>query len=148
MTINHLEIRLQKLAIFQKSVLDDFEIIEKNDHDLSLVRADFDCAWSVTSCMIDSKGGYVDEKPHISLKTATKELGIQRVTCKSIETGIGFEEFVTFDIDNNFGIQEDSRDLYPEPYDEWLEPDEINDPKYTAKRMKELFGKEDECQKS
>lgn len=108
---------------------------------------DFDCAWSVWSCMFD-RTGYVDEKKCPSLQTIVKELEIQRVIGKSTEPGIGFEESITFDIQGENGITCDERDIFPDPDSEGLELEDADNPKVVRERMEKIFGKENEWEKT
>ena len=78
---------------FARTFLNDSDEVERNDKGMSCVTVDFDCAWSVWSCMFD-RTGYVDEKKCPSLQTIVKELEIQRIIGKSNEPGMGFEESI------------------------------------------------------
>lgn len=135
-----------KERYFARSFLNYFEECESNKNGMSLVKADFDCAWSVYCCMFDdSEVSYVNHKSTISLDDAVKELEIQRITGKSYEPGVGFEESITFDINGDERCQCDCRDLYPDPADEMLDEEEEDNSKEFKKDIERIYGKEDKC---
>lgn len=132
---------------FARTFLNDSDEVERNDKGMSCVTVDFDCAWSVWSCMFD-RTGYVDEKKCPSLQTIVKELEIQRIIGKSNEPGMGFEESITFDIQGENGITCDERDIFPDPDCEGLEIDDADNPKVVKERMEKIFGKEEKWEKN
>ena len=71
----------------------------------------------------------------MNLEKAIKACEIHRLTLRSYEPGIGFEESATFDADKDKEVKYESRDLYPDPGCDFLDDDEEDDQKNGQKEM-------------
>jgi hypothetical protein len=108
---------------------------EKNAKGMSLVRVNCDCAWSADSCMVEGYQSDGKEVELMNLEKAIKACEIHRLTLRSYEPGIGFEESATYDADKDKEVKYESRDLYPDPGCECLDDDESDDQKNGQKEM-------------
>jgi hypothetical protein len=108
---------------------------EKNAKGMSLVRVNCDCAWSADSCMVEGYQSDGTEVELMNLEKAIKACEIRRLTLRSYEPGIGFEESATYDADKDKEVQYESRDLYPDPGCDFLDDDEEDDQKNGQKEM-------------
>lgn len=97
---------------------------ENNAHGLTRLFIHFDAAWSLYSCMVD---GYPQESGGKcpTLEEACREMKVVRLMAYSKEPGLVFEEQILFSSENGFSY--DSRDLYSEPYYDFLDEDETLD---------------------
>lgn len=110
-----------KAEYFGRTFLTDHSE-EKNGKGMSCLRVGCECAWSVYSCLFegfpDGDGG----KPHCpTLQEAIEKLGVKRLVIYSKEPDIGFEESVTYDMDEGGKPDYQSRDLYKDPWCECLD---------------------------
>lgn len=117
----------EKNRYFGRTFLDDFNE-EKNQHGMSCLRISCECAWSVSSCMIE---GYPDDKEKgiycMTLAEACKECEVSRLRALSTEPGIGFQESVTYDKDDDGKVNYESRDTYPDPWCEYVDENEVDE---------------------
>ena len=95
--------------------------VETNEHGLSRLNIQFEAAWSIYSCMIS---GYPEESNGAcpTLESVCKELNVKRLIAYSEETGMCFEETVSYTRKN--GLMSESRDLYEKPHNDCLDEDE------------------------
>lgn len=94
---------------FNRTYLIDM-VIDAQNKELTLLRIDFECAWSIYSCMLEDNEGF------LNLEDVIRDFSIQKLAIYSKETGIGFEESVMFDRDEDEELQYDSRDLFYDPH--------------------------------
>ena len=106
---------------------------EKNSHGMSCLRIECQCAWSAYSSFFVSKEEREENKTLIPLLEAMKESEVRRMTFYANEPGIGFEETGRYQEGIDEDIYYDSRDLYRDPYSEFLEEDEADEK--TEKQM-------------
>ena len=99
---------------FNRTYLIDMVVDVKNK-ELTLLRIDFECAWSIYSCMLEDNEGYPN------LYDVIEKFDIRKLAIYSKETGIGFEESVMFDKYEDDELQYDSRDLFYDPRVMYLE---------------------------
>lgn len=94
---------------------------ESNDNGLTRLFVEFDAAWSLHSCMIN---GYPNDEEMCcpTLESICKELKVNRLVAFSRESGLVFEESLTYDKDS--GLNEMCREMYPDPLADYLDPDE------------------------
>ena len=108
---------------FARTFLNDCDV-ENNEKGMSLLRVNCDCAWSANSCMVEGYQNDSDDVELMNLEKAIKECEIVRLTLRSYEPGIGFEESATYDKEKSKDINYESRDLYPDPGCECLDEEE------------------------
>ena len=106
---------------FYRTYITDDEVTN-NNKGMSLLRVSFECAWSVSSCMMSLNEGKEGNRC-ILLEEAIKECDVKRLTLWSSESGIGFEESITYKKGEPLDYQ--SRELYKDPLDEYLRDEDI-----------------------
>lgn len=106
---------------FHRTYITDDEVTS-NNKGMSLLRISFECAWSVSSCMMSLNEGK-DGNRCIFLEEAINECEVKRLTLWSSESGIGFEESITYKKGEPLDYQ--SRELYKDPLDEYLRDEDI-----------------------
>lgn len=100
---------------------------EKNKHGMSCLRIECQCAWSAYSSFFASMEERKENKNIVPLLDAMKESEVRRMAFHANEPGIGFEETGRYQEGVDEEIYYDSRDLYRDPYCEFLEEDEIDE---------------------
>ncbi len=110
-----------KVEYFHRTYITDDEVTS-NSKGMSLLRISFECAWSVSGCMMSINEGK-DGKRCVLLEEALKECDVKRFTLWSSESGIGFEESITYKKGEPLDYQ--SRELYKDPLDEYLRDEDI-----------------------
>lgn len=103
---------------FNRTYLIDM-VIDVQNKELTLLRIDFECAWSIYSCMLEDNEGYP------TLYDVIEKFDIRKLAIYSKETGIGFEESVMFDKYEDDELQYDSRDLFYDPRVMYLEEERV-----------------------
>ena len=93
-------------------------LVDVQNKDLTLLRIDFECAWSIYSCLLE------DNAEHPNLRDVVKDFDVQKMVIYSKETGIGFEESVIYNKDEDEELQYESRDLYYDPLMLYLRKEE------------------------
>lgn len=121
----------KKSEYFHRTYITDDEVTS-NDKGMSLLRISFECAWSVSGCMMSLNEGK-DDNRCVLLEEALKKCDVKRFTLWSSESGMGFEESITYEKGDPLNYQ--SRDLYKDPLDEYLRDEDIYE-----------GGKEEKCQ--
>ncbi len=116
---------------FYRTFLTDDEVTS-NDKRMSLLRVSFECAWSAEHCFLKPHEGK-DKNSCILLEDAIKNCDVRRLTIWSSESGMGFEESITYEKGGSIDFK--TRDLYPDPLDEYLREEDIYE-----------GGKDKECQ--
>ena len=106
---------------FYRTYITDDEVTN-NNKGMSLLRVSFECAWSVSSCMMSLNEGKEGNRC-ILLEEAIKECDVKRLTLWSSESGIGFEESIAYKKGEPLDYQ--SRELYKDPLDEYLRDEDI-----------------------
>ena len=106
---------------FHRTYITDDEVTN-NNKGMSLIRISFECAWSVSGCMMSLNEGK-DGNRCVLLEEALKECDVKRFTLWSSESGIGFEESITYKKGEPLDYQ--SRELYKDPLDEYLRDEDI-----------------------
>ena len=106
---------------FHRTYITDDEVTS-NNKGMSLLRISFECAWSVSGCMMSLNEGK-DGNRSVLLEEAIKECDVKRFTLWSSESGIGFEESITYKKGEPLDYQ--SRELYKDPLDEYLRDEDI-----------------------
>ncbi len=117
-----------KERYFARTFLDNFET-ETNGKGMALVRVSFSSAWSAYSCLMQRR----DDPKCITLKEALEECEAKRFTLHSAEEGIGFEESLVYDKDESDEIIYESRDLYKDPWNEFLDEGDVDEEKEGGK---------------
>ena len=113
---------------FARTFLDNYES-EANEKGMALVRISFSSAWSAYSCLMQKK----DDPKCISLKEALDECEVKRFTLHCSEEGIGFEESMVFDREESEDVIYESRDLYKDPWNEFLDENDVDEEKEGGK---------------
>ena len=108
---------------FHRTYITDDEVTN-NNKGMSLLRISFECAWSVSGCMMSLNEGK-DGNRCVLLEEALKECDVKRFTLWSSESGIGFEESITYKKGEPLDYQ--SRELYKDPLDEYLRDEDISE---------------------
>lgn len=93
-------------------------LVDVQNKDLTLLRIDFECAWSIYSSMLEDNG------EHPNLKKVVKDFDVHKMVIYSKETGIGFEESVVYCKNEDEELQYESRDLYYDPLMLYLKKEE------------------------
>ncbi len=106
---------------FHRTYITDDEVTS-NNKGMSLLRISFECAWSVSGCMMSINEGK-DGSRCVLLEEALNECDVKRFTLWSSESGIGFEESITYKKGDPLDYQ--SRELYKDPLDEYLRDEDI-----------------------
>ena len=106
---------------------------ETNSHGMSCLRINCECAWSAYSSFFVSKEDRKEFPGVIPLLEGLKESEARRMTFYANEPGIGFEETGRYEKEVDDEVYYDSRDLYRDPYSEFLEEDDVDE-----KREKEM----------
>lgn len=117
---------------FKRCFLDSYNE-ETNDHGMSCLRIQCECAWSAYSSFFVSKEDRKEFKGVVPLLDGLKESEARRMTFYANEPGIGFEETGKYQEGVDDEVYYDSRDLYRDPYSEFLEEDDVDE-----KREKEM----------
>lgn len=86
--------------------------------DTALLKIEFESAWSIYSCMMKEEND--KNKNCLTLKEAIDKYEIERIVIKAIETGISFEESIVYDRKFYNDISYQSRELYLDPLNEYL----------------------------
>jgi hypothetical protein len=114
-----------KKEYFGRTFIDDSSE-EKNKLGLSCLHVTCECAWSAYSCLIEGyPGGDGHHCP--TIKEAIDKNEVKRLTLYSKEPGIGFEETMTFDREKSPEVKYESRDLFPDPWNEAAFDDEADE---------------------
>lgn len=117
-----------KKEYFGRTFLNDMHE-EKNSHGMSCLRISCDCAWSAWSCLFEGYPGEGEDGTRCpTLKEAVDRFEVRRMTLHSSEQGIGFEETATFDKGEGGEISYESRDLYRDPWCEYCDEEEMDEP--------------------
>lgn len=117
-----------KKEYFGRTFLNDMHE-EKNSHGMSCLRISCDCAWSAWSCLFEGYPGEGEDGTRCpTLKEAVDRFEVRRMTLHSSEQGIGFEETATFDRGEGGEISYESRDLYRDPWCEYCDEEERDEP--------------------
>ncbi len=116
---------------FHRTYMTDDEVTN-NNKGMSLLMISFECTWSVSGCMMSLNEGK-EGKRCVLLEEALKECEVKRFTLWSSESGVGFEESITYKKDGPLIYE--SRELYKDPLNEYLRDEDIYE-----------GGKEEECQ--
>ena len=77
----------------------------------------------------------VKDNGFTTIKESIKECEVKRLVIHSVEPGMGFEESSVFDKDEGDDVSYESRDLYKDPWCEYLDDDEKDE---TLKKEPEL----------
>ena len=93
-------------------------LVDVQNKDLTLLRIDFECVWSIYSCLLE------DNAEHPNLRDVIKDFDVHKMVIYSKETGIGFEESVIYNKDEDEELQYESRDLYYDPLMLYLRKEE------------------------
>lgn len=86
--------------------------------DMALLKIEFESAWSIYSCMMKEEND--KNKNCLTLKEAIDKYEVERIVIKAIETGISFEESIVYDRKFYNDISYQSRELYLDPANEYL----------------------------
>ena len=86
--------------------------------DTALLKIEFESAWSIYSCMMKEEND--KNKNCLTLKEAIDKYEVERIVIKAIETGISFEESIIYDRKFYNDISYQSRELYLDPVNEYL----------------------------
>ncbi len=125
----------KKNKYFARTFLNDIQE-ENNKNGMTCLRVSCNCAWSIYSCLFEGYPG-VKEDGHVcpTIKESIKECEVKRMVIHSVEPGMGFEESSVFDKDEGDDVSYESRDLYKDPWCEYLDDDEKDE---TLKKEPEL----------
>ena len=118
----------EKKEYFGRSFLTDSHI-EDNGKGMCCVRVSCNCAWSANSCLVKGYPDNPEKGTHCwNLKEAIDKLHIRRLALYAREPLIGFEERANYDRDSDGGkLTCDDRDLFPDPWCEYCDEDEVED---------------------
>ncbi len=120
-----------KKKYFARTFVDNVDG-ETNRKGMTLLHVSFYCAWGIYPCMVEIP----DDPKCIKMEDAIKECEVKRLIVHSYEKGMGFEESLVFDRDEGNEVLFESRDLYKDPWNEFLDEDDMDE---------EMKG-EEECQ--
>ena len=108
---------------FARTFLNEVDM-ESNNKGMTLLRISFDSAWGIYPCMVEE---HPDDSRCITIEQAIRECEVKRLTVLANEQGCGFEESITFDKDESDEVRFESRDLYKDPWNEYLDEYDVDE---------------------
>lgn len=108
---------------FYRTFVDNFDV-ENNNKGMSLLHVSFESAWGIYPCMIEQ---HLDDPRCLTIKDAIRNCEVKRLTVLANEQGMGFEESIVFDKDEANEVLFESRDLYKDPWNEFLDEDDMDE---------------------